>query len=334
MDARVSSQRSRFIKIAKPHHQLNNKSNPLNSRLHLMTLITQSTWPWLKDCGLTIAEPIHPIDEFDDRPSVKSLILKYRNPIDQVRDELLSEPLYCTNKHDDLWILRFVISHKENLKAATKAAKYTMTFRKEHRLDEKDIRYMLPNHNESLQRYLKYVDDDAIRFVCPDQQRGIITFIDIAGVDQHSLVSNVDESDWLPSYLHFTEQAFQWLDYITRTTGRLTKSIRIIDASNIKLNSLNIELSRRDGKVMNLAQDCYPQLLQSMFICDAPCWLQVPWRIIRPLFPKRVTSKFDFILPATNNHERELLLRHISDDHLPIRYGGLNKQWPVEFPFN
>lgn len=301
---------------------------------------TTTTWPWLSD-GMTmmmIADPpIPPIDSYDDRPSVVSLISEHRTVIDKVRSALLNDPLYDSDKHDDLWILRFVLSHKRNVTSAVRAAKYTLAFRKKHQLDEKDIRYMSPSENESLQRYMKYVRDDAIRLVVPDRQRSVILFIDIGGVNQHGLAANVKESDWLPSYLHYNEMAFQWIDSITRTTGRLTKLVRIIDGRNIQWNALSIECSRRDGVVMKLTEDCYPQLLAGMYICDAPSYIQVPWRMIRPLFPPRVLQKFDFISsPNTNHHSvnqdyQRLLLPHICEDHIPSRYGGLYKPWPVEF---
>lgn len=295
--------------------------------------MTISTWPWLSDCGLKITDPpIPPIDSYDFRPSVTSLMTEHRNVIEEVRNELFTDPLYNRHKHDDLWILRFVLSHKQNVTSAVRAAKYTLAFRNEHQLDAKDVRYMQPSENESLQRYMKYVHNDAIRFVVPDHQRSVILFIDIGGVNQHGLAANVKESDWLPSYLHYNEMAYQWIDYITRKTGRLTKLVRIIDGQNIQWNAFNIECSRRDGAVMKLTEDCYPQLLAGMYICDAPSYIQLPWRMIRPLFPKRVLQKFDFINPNTNTNEyQRLILPHLCEDHVPARYGGLYKPWPVEF---
>lgn len=296
--------------------------------------MTMSIFPWLSECGTTIADPpITPIDRHDDRPSVSSLITEHRTVIDDVRNELRTDPLYDRHKHDDLWILRFVLSHNQNVSSAVRAAKYTLAFRKQHQLDEKDVRYGQPSDNESLQRYMKHVRDDAIRFVVPDHRRSVILFIAIGGVNQHGLAANVNESDWLPSYLHYNEMAYQWIDVITRRTGRLTKLIRIIDGQNIQWNAFNIECSRRDGVVMKLTEDCYPQLLAGMYICDAPSYIQLPWKMIRPLFPKRVLQKFDFINPNANiNEYQRLLLPHLCEDHVPTRYGGLYKPWPVEFP--
>ena len=283
-----------------------------------------------------IRDPIPPLNEHDDRPSVKELIEKHRSAIDKVRSELVSDPLFDIKKHDDLWILRFVLSHKKNhFKATIKAAKHTLAFRKEHHLDEKDIRYTTRSTGfakESFERYTAHCSDDAFQFLVPDENRGVIAFINMNGVDQNEMVKNVPEEDWLPCFTYYTEWAHQWQDYVTRSTGRLTKSVRFVDASELKLSGINSELMRRDGKAMGIMEDCYPQLLQSIFICHGPVWIQVPWRLFRPLFPKRVTEKFDFIHPQKNEHERHRALKHISKEHFPTKYGGLNEQWPVTFP--
>jgi hypothetical protein len=295
---------------------------------------TLSTWPWLEGRGITIADPIPPVTARDDRPSVKDLIEEYRSLIDQVRDELHSDPLFNASKHDDLWILRFLLSHKKKIKQSVKAAKSTLAFRDEHQLDAKDIRYLSPSEgfsSEELKRYMKYCSDDAINFVLPDAQRGVVGIICVAGVNQHELVQNLDEKDWLPCFLHFSEWSHQWSDYVTRTTGRLTKSIRIVDASDVTLHGFSSENSRREGKAMGVMEDCYPQLLQTLFVCHAPAWVQIPWRIIRTLMPKRVTSKFDFIVPEKRANERNRLLPYISLEHLPARFGGRNETWPVDF---
>ena len=294
-----------------------------------------TSWPWMKGCTTAIADPIPPVTAQDDRPSVKKLIDDHRHLIVLVKHELCTNPLFDTNKHDDLWIVRFLLSHKKKVKDAVKAASFTLAFRKEHKLDETDIRSFpvgtMDSNCESFRRYLKHCSDDAVRIVVPDEQRGVIGFLRVAGVDHRALAEHVDESDWLPSFLHISEWTHQWLDFVTRTTGRLTKSPRLVDAAGITLAATNKEISRRDGKAMGTMEDCYPQLLQTIFVCNAPMWVQIPWRLMRPLFPKRVVEKFDFIDPEKNENERKRLLKHISLEHLPVRFGGLNETWPVDF---
>lgn len=296
-----------------------------------------SSWPWMKDGAVPAIlpeNPTPPVTVKDNRPSVKVLIDEHRQLIDQVAKELSTDPLYESNKHDDLWIVRFLLSHKKKVKPSVKAAKFTLVFRKEHKLDEKDIRFSPVDRDapsEALQRFLKHCGDDTFRFVVPDPKRGVIGFLRAAGIDQHALVEHVDAADWLPCFTYIAEWSHQWLDYITRTTGRLTKSVRIVDAADISLAGINNENNKRDGQAMHIMEDCYPQMLQTVFVCHAPGWIQVPWRVLRPLIPKRVVEKFDFVAPETNIKERKRLLKYISLQHLPARFGGLNETWPVEF---
>lgn len=296
---------------------------------------SMSLFPWLKECGSKIMDPpIAPVNEHDVRVNVNDLIKEYQPKIDLVRNELVLDPLYNKNKHDDLWILRFLLSHKQKVKEAVKAAKFTLAFRKEHSLDASDIRYTTPRTGfakDSLTRYLHYCKDDSLLFTLPDQTRGVVAFINIGGVPQDELVKNVPESDWLPCFMYYSEWAYQWQDYITRTTGRLTKSIRLIDARELKLTGMNRELVKRDGKVMGIMEDCYPQLLQGIYICHAPIFMQIPWRLLRPLLPKRVTSKIDFISPTTNENECRRLLQYVTMEHLPTIFGGTNEHWPPVF---
>jgi len=46
----------------------------------------------------------------------------------------------------------------------------------------------------------------------------------------------------------------------------------------------------------------------------------------------RVVEKIDFINPLKDEKERKRLYKHIAPEHLPEKFGGKNKQWPVDFP--
>jgi len=290
----------------------------------------------MKGVDVAISDPIPPVDEYDKRLPVKELITENRDKIDEVRDILREDPLYDPQKHDDLWILRFLLSHKKNVKKASKASKSTLLFRQQFNMDEKDIRRDPPGEsccNKSTQRYFKYIKEGACEFVSPDPKRGVLIFANISDFACNDLVKNLDESEWLPHFSYITEFSHQWLDFVTRTTGRLTKQIRIIDLGGISMSDINMESNRRDGKAMGVMEDCYPQLLQRIFICNSPTWIQVPWRICRPLMPRRVVEKLDFITPDTKVKEKKRLLEFISEENLPVRYGGENKIWPVKFSF-
>ena len=297
-----------------------------------------TSWPWMKGVEAAISDPIAPVDDYDERPSVKELIDKNRTAIDDVTEKLQDDHLYDASKHDDLWILRFVLSHKNKIGPAVKAAKYTLKFREEHQLDHEDIRPYPPSHGPDHPRkattnqYLGLCGEDASRFCIPNAQRGLIGFLQLSSIDQHRLATQLPEDLWLPTFMYMSEWTHQWLDYITRTTGRLTKHVRFVNADGLRLSMIDKETQKRDGRVMEIMEDCYPQLLQGIYIINAPSWMQMPWRLVRPFFPKRVVEKLDFITPRKNARELKRLLKHISEEDLPARFGGKYEPWPVNFP--
>jgi len=291
-----------------------------------------ASWPWMKGAKHG-ALAIPTVSEHDKRPIVRDLIQENRIFIDQVRTELACDPLYQADKHDDLWILRFLLSHGSKVKPSVRAAKHTLLFRKEHNLDEKDIRF-IPLDSEKCEAtvmFRQYVEEGALRFVLPDPTRGVVGFLMIAGIDQHGLVENVNHEDWLETHRYLSEWTHQWSDYVTRTTGRLTKSIRIGDLTGITLAKYNREYQKRNAKVLGIMEDCYPQLLQEIFIVHAPGFIQGPWRLLRPILPKRVVEKIDFVAPDKKEHEKRRLYAFLSEEHLPVRYGGKYQAWPVDF---
>jgi hypothetical protein len=294
-----------------------------------------TSWPWMEGIEVAIADPIEPVNAFDSRLTVKDLIETNRAAIDQVKASIETNALFDPQKHEDLWILRFVLSHKKNLKDATKAARHALAFRDEHQLDSTDLRFhpVGPHaRSEELKRYLSCCSEDALSITLPDPRRGVVGFLNVGSIHQHELVKNLDPKDWLPTFIYITEWTHQWLDYVTRTTGRLTKSVRLGDLKEFTFINMNNEANKRDGAAMGIMEDVYPQLLQTLFICHAPAWIQIPWRILRPLMPKRVVSKMDFINPDKKRNERERLYAYVDEEHLPVRFGGKYEPWPVAFP--
>jgi hypothetical protein len=306
--------------------------------------MTSSSWPWMKDIAIAIADPIAPVTENDIRESVKDLLQKHRDKIDQVQEGIQSDPLYDSTKHDDLWIVRFLLSHGKKVKPSVKAAKATLQFRAQHKLDDEDIRgYPLkketedfPNSKgskilEDIKQWFQVIDHDAITYAIPDPQRGVVGYINMGTFDQNRLVEHVDDEAWFGAYIFISEWSHQWLDYVTRTTGRLTKTARLLDAGELKMRNLNSLANKRDNKCMGAMEDCYPQLLSLVYVCNPPIWIHVPWKIIRPFLTKRVVSKIDFINPKQSEKERKRLFAYISEEQLATRFGGTHDHWPVQF---
>jgi hypothetical protein len=267
---------------------------------------------------------------------VKELVEKHRKSIDAVAKELRDDPTFDSDhKHDDLWVLRFLLSNKNKVKPAAKAAQATLAFRKEFKLDENDIRAFPPctpiAQDEAHKRLMKHIEEGCFGCHVPDPQLGPIFFLVFSGFHQNDMVEFVDEQDWKPAIVYVSEWCFQWTDYITRTTGRLTKNVRFVDAEGMKLSEINMECNRRDGKVMGSMDQMYPQMLEGIKIINSPSWIQIPWKVIRTIMPKRVVSKIDFIEPLKKESEKLKLLKYISEENLPSRFGGKYTTWPPQY---
>jgi len=275
-------------------------------------------------------------DPYDDRPWVHELIAEHRDKIDKIKNALLNEndPLFdYPNQHDDLWLLRFYLSHNHKTKPAIAAARETLQFRKTYQLDELgDIRHEPPQtiqHGLVHEHFSKRCPNHAMVLTLPDPHRGVVFFAQLKRVDP---TVELSAECWDTAIVYCSEWTFQWTDYVTRTTGRLTKSIRIVDMQGVTLSDLRDRKPRsREAKIFRTMENCYPQLLQSIFVVNPPALLSVLGGMFRLILPKRILDKFNVISPQTEEKDRKYLLHHMSMEHLPEAYGGQNKVPPSEW---
>merc|ERR1712194_479053 len=205
--------------------------------------------------------------------------------------------------------------------------------RQEHKLDEEDIR-RIPPHRVSegkVAAFFRYCLGGTIVPTHPHPQRGVILFVRPSTMDQHKLVEELSADHWLPTFVYITEWCHQWLDYVTRTTGRLTRSVRFLDADGMKPSVINRECLKRNGQAVGAMEDFYPQLLEAAFICNPPQVVKLLFNVVKVILPKRLKEKVDMIYPSQNKKERKRLFRHISEKDLPEKYGGQNPTPPVEW---
>lgn len=198
-----------------------------------------------------MCKPASELDPYDERPMVDDLLEKHAKDIALVREHILSDDecksLYekgdNTKRYDDIWILRYVLSHKGHAKSALKAAIKTIKFREETKLNEMgDLRHRIKQYGipdtekmsnidplPGFKLYNKFCDENAICTALPDENRGIVVFYDMGKMDQHGLAEGMDAEQMKEMVLYSNEAMFQVVDEITRRTGRLTKVMKIVD---------------------------------------------------------------------------------------------------------
>jgi hypothetical protein len=316
--------------------QSNSKSNSnsnsnSNSSMNGNGATKPKAGPWVDEDRSTL-EPLPPTTEFDKRPATRDLIALHKEKINKVRQILAAESpeLYDPIKHDDLWIMRYILSHKTVPKASAAAKKFLL-YRKERGLDDKDIRNDPPGllcSVEGVRKYYSVNHPDAMIFCQPDQNRGVVLYLTLCGLDQNAM-AHISDQDW--PFWYFLEWMFQSLDATTRRTGRLTKGIRFVDLKGFSLTQNNRECINRNAKNARECQDHYPQMLASIYVLNVVPVLQACYRLLRPMLPKRFCEKLNIIAPHKKESERMLLLEHLSHEALPTKFGGSCETWPPAY---
>jgi len=280
-------------------------------------------------------------DEKDERPLVKDLLEQYASKIAELRVIIEKDDSYSKEHYDDIWMLRFLLSHKKVSKAS-RAALHTMKFRQERKMNELgDIRHKmtdcmdLQSHRQfDIHRKFNtfFKANTAFMVTQPDGDRGLVNIICLKDLDMQGLVENMSRDEVLESYLLFNEIVYQILDEVTRRTGKLTKLFRISDLTDFPLRSVNAKYVKRDAAANKEMEDLYPQMLGTIVYVNAPGWANALWRVFKPFFPKRFLEKLAFVNPLKYPNDVKYFLKYISKDNLVERYGGNNSNWPVPSP--
>lgn len=273
-------------------------------------------------------------EENDDcRTKIDHLLVEYSKQIEGVKREIEDHSHYEANHYDELWILRFILSHKANIKKATKAAIATMNFRHERKLNQLgDIRHTLALES-MLQPLLRFTEEimenptDGMVSL-PDENRGTIHYVLLNKFDMKKFGKKFSEEDTLNVYILLNEAIYQINDSTSRRTGRLTKHLKVTDLTDVPFQHLDLGVLKRDSRAAKAIEDFYPQLLGSSFFINPPTWVNTLWYILSPLIPKKVHEKMKFLSPRSNTKDKDLFYKYISDENLPAMFGGKNTNWP------
>ena len=151
---------------------------------------------------------------------------------------------------------------------------------------------------------------------------------DLAGLDVSKCLRHVTREEYARLLATMNEWLMIQCDRVTRQSGRLTKSCRLLTLKRCDARRLlNQEYLKRDGDCSKEMEDCYPQLLGSVLILDPPRWILTVWRGLKYLFPVRFVEKLDLISSASSKELHRRVLQFMALEDLPSDFGGW-KQGP------
>merc|ERR1712232_1497858 len=210
-----------------------------------------------------------------------------------------------------------------------------MEFRAKYKLNDQNFRANATHLDGAkdadrlpvVQKVNECVNEYAALTTLPDDRRGVIMYCFVDKMDMCRLNETLTQEDLKMFYVYTNESIYQVLDDITRKTGRLTKLLKVVDMKGTTMGKMNRAYLSKDAAAAKEIDDYFPQLLGGFLVANSPKWISVIWKSCRPLMPKRVVEKVDF-LPSKRDNVQQRLLKFVSKRNLLERYGGDNNEWP------
>ena len=236
--------------------------------------------------------------------------------VDQLKDELELE-VELNEFWDHEMLRRFLRARKHDILKAKTMVKKTIVWRKDNAVDTilEDFHF-----HEREQFHAHYPEG----FFCTDKSGRPVYIQKPGDIDCDKLW---EFTDLERSIKHHIQQQERYVKIIAPSAvlkandRRAFQSVVIIDMDGVGVATLTGEVRTIMGRVMQIDQDYYPELMHKALIINAPTSFRIIWGLIKHLLDTRTQEKIEV---AGSNYQEELL-RWIDADHLPEMYGGTCK---------
>ena len=225
-------------------------------------------------------------------------------------DEL--RPLLVPTVHDDLFLLRYLLSAKGDLAKAVKNLSKAIKWRTEQASLLEGID-SLPEVQEVMAitpaRMLPHrtAHGQPVQVVAP-----------FAG-DLHALTIKPERWHFVTGIAN-REASYGLCDQLTRSTGRLTKLVVIQDLSGLSMSAL-LEYSKGlqlQGNMSKLSEFLYPQMVATVVIVHAPWYVSRLHAMVKPLLSPKLLEKMKLVTSTAQLCEATGL----KAEQLPTFLGG------------
>lgn len=201
---------------------------------------------------------------------------------------------------DDIFYLRFVLSHLDDLPAALEALIFTYDYRTSHaemfarrrRGEKTSVEEFLLKYN--IQAYHKSTHDG-----------GPVLILRNGMVDFKALMPALDPEDMISYSLLQREDGFVLADQVTRETGRLVKLVIVQDMKCAGFVMPDRKMMSSIGEASKMSEKMYPQLLGRFVIVNPPGWMKMAMKLFRPFMSAKTLAKMS-ICEGTGLDEHEI----------------------------
>ena len=259
---------------------------------------------------------------------IADLLARHAGAVAAVRAAMPSASAhYDAARHDELWCLRFLLSHKLEPSRAVAAMAASLELRHSMGLDEVGVhvRTWPPERWPAWDAFCECLPLFGVYTHWPNPDGGLVHLCRAPEVDLRALAARIDKLEYFLKYA--VEWNFQLLDDASRRTGRILKITRIFDAPGFSpRRQLSLAAVRKLTALSARWESLYPQLLGVQLFCHVPKVLRgLLDHVVVPLFPAKLTEKTRVIAPRERPDDRAALLAWIGDggrEWLPRYLGG------------
>jgi len=217
-----------------------------------------------------------------DLPLVTDLVKEHQAVLDAVRrrPEVAS---ILQPQHDDLFILRYVLSFRGDVVKVATAIKQAIEWRRDNaavlaRIDElqMEVRQIIPtgmlpwrtSQGQPIQVAIPFAVDSKVWSTKSEQWH------------HEAGISN-------------REVAYRICDQLTRESGRLVKMVMIQDLTGLSLGfaMANSKLMQNQGKLSKLSEFLFPQLVATVVITHPPSFVSTLYKMVGAVVSERLMKK-------------------------------------------
>mmetsp|Transcript_35799 Transcript_35799/g.112009 ORF Transcript_35799/g.112009 Transcript_35799/m.112009 type:complete len:251 (+) Transcript_35799:72-824(+) len=241
---------------------------------------------------------------------VKEHSAKFQSMLQEVQD-CMSMSMVGQGPLRDIWLVRFLIGFKWDIKTAGEKYRNMMKYRKEYGLD--NIRNQLlegmkpnqfPGYHEHHLCYQCTFD-----LVSGRSKNGSpINIEQTPKFDFQGLVNIPPEvSD---RYLmHNLEYHFFLLDNIFLQTGRIPGYVKIMDLTSCSMKQVmwirkwQSNVTARRHRLGVEIMECYPECFHKVCVVNAPMFFTAIWKLVHPFIPARTAEKVSVTSNSSKSKE-------------------------------
>ena len=228
------------------------------------------------------------------REKVEDLLASHADALVSLRaavgDKLPDGPEAGTGvQFDDIFLLRYLLSHKGDVAKATEPLLETLKWREDNAETLASLKTIHDIPNASTFLRFQTVGDIGTTFA------GWTTFVVRTAHSDLTSLMNAMSVQEVSDYLTFSKE-LQWrdCDKRTRETGMLVKNISVIDMQAFSLFGADRRFFAALGDSSKKSAIVYPQLLGATICVNAPSFIQLIIKAFSPFMPQSALDKQRF----------------------------------------